>query len=250
MVTSARVACDPPLGGIDALALLVDGHADAPVHLVAAHGAGAPMTSPFMSAIADALAAAGVRVWRFDFPFMTRAAHDGRRRPPDRAPVCESAWRAVLAHVRAAAPSATIVGAGKSMGGRMLTHVVADSAVDTVQLPVAAVCWGYPLHPAGRPERVRSEHLAAAAARVPIVFVQGDRDALCRFELMRPVVSACGPRAVLDVVAGADHDFKVRRTDRPDGKRDVATMAAEVAARTLRSLVPFVPEGAFDVQDD
>lgn len=249
MTTSQEVPCDPALGGVDALPLLVDGPADASVHVVAAHGAGAPMTSGFMAAVAAALAADGVRVWRFDFPYMVRAAQEGRRRPPDRAPVCEAAWRRVLEHVRAAAPGATVVGAGKSMGGRMLTHVLADPDVADAELPAAAVCWGYPLHPAGRPERMRSAHLAAAAARVPVVFVQGDRDALCRLDLMRPVVAACGPQAVLDVVDGADHDFKVRKVDSDGGRRDAAALAAEVAAATLRGIGGRGAAGGHDVRD-
>jgi predicted alpha/beta-hydrolase family hydrolase len=249
MTMTDHVPCDPALGGVDALPLRVDGPADASLHVVAAHGAGAPMTSAFMTATAAALADAGVRVWRFDFPSMVRAAQEGRRRPPDRAPVCEAAWRRVLAHVHAAAPGATVVGAGKSMGGRMLTHVVADPDVDDAELPAAAVCWGYPLHPAGRPERTRATHLAAAAARAPIVFVQGDRDALCRLELMRPVVAACGTQVVLDVVDGADHDFKVRKVDSDGGRRDAAALAAEVAAATLRGLRGFGVTGGHEVQD-
>lgn len=138
---------------------LRDGPADAPVRLVLAHGAGAPAGSPFMTAIARGLAARGVAVARFDFPYM-RA---GTRKPPDREPVLLETWRSVVAELG----RGWAIG-GKSMGGRMASLVA-----DELGVP-ALVCLGYPFHPPGRPEKVRTAHLAGLLT--PTLIVQGTRD--------------------------------------------------------------------------
>lgn len=139
---------------------LRNGPEDAEVRLILAHGAGAPMTSPFMTRVAEGLAARGVAVARFEFPYM----RSGKRRPPDREPMLLDAWREAWA---ALGPGWAV--GGKSLGGRMATLVA-----DELGAP-ALVCLGYPFHPPGRPEKVRTAPLVAL--RTPTLIVQGTRDA-------------------------------------------------------------------------
>ena len=126
---------------------------DAPLTLVLAHGAGAPMDSPFMEVMATRVAAAGWRVARFEFPYMARRREDGKRRPPDRESVLLQTWVTVIDALGA---EHLVVG-GKSLGGRMASMVADEAQVRGL------VCLGYPFHPPGRPERTRTAHLETAA---------------------------------------------------------------------------------------
>lgn len=146
--------------------MLVNGPTDAPDRFVLAHGAGSPMDSPTMEAIATGVAAAGIRVVRFEFPYMRQRRSGGRRRPPDRQAVLLETWREVI---DALGDAESLVIGGRSMGGRMAS-LIAD-AVGARGL----VCLGYPFHPPGKPERLRTGHLAAL--RTPTLIVQGERDA-------------------------------------------------------------------------
>ena len=132
--------------------LLVDGPADAAITLALAHGAGAAMDSPFMTAMAVRLADRGHRVVRFEFPYMAARRRDGRRRPPDRQPLLITTWRAVVAQLGGA--ERVVIG-GKSMGGRMASLLAAEDGARGL------VCLGYPFHPPGRPERPRVAHLGS-----------------------------------------------------------------------------------------
>lgn len=170
-----------------------------------AHGAGAGRDSAFMTAIAEGLAARGLAVLRFDYPYTERMRREGRRLPPDRRPLLEATHRAALATLRARFPERRLLLAGKSMGGRMGSYLAAEGA-DAAGL----VLLGYPLHPPGKPERLRAEHFAAIA--LPALFLQGTRDALCRLELLRTELEVFGGVASLHVVEGADHDFRVPRS--------------------------------------
>jgi predicted alpha/beta-hydrolase family hydrolase len=134
-----------------------------------AHGAGQGMDSPFMDAIAGGLAEAGLRAVRFDFPYMARARAEGRRRPPDRLPLLQDALRdAVDALLAGGTPRERLVIGGKSMGGR-----VASLLADELQV-AGLVCLGYPFHPPGKPDKLRTEHLAQL--RTPTLICQGERD--------------------------------------------------------------------------
>lgn len=144
--------------------LLIDGPEAARTTLVLAHGAGAPMDSPFLAFFARELAARGFRVARFEFPYM-RARRAGERRAPDREPVLREAWKSVVAECGGG--SRLVIG-GKSLGGR-IASLVADEVGAR-----ALVCLGYPFHPPGKPERVRTAHLASLAT--PTLIVQGTRD--------------------------------------------------------------------------
>ena len=144
---------------------LIDGPGEAPVTLILAHGAGAPMDSPFMNVIAEGVARSGFRVVRFEFPYMTRRRTEGVKGPPNREPVLLDAWRDVFTAVRATGP--TIIG-GKSLGGRMASKIADEVGA------AGLVCLGYPFHPPGKPERLRTEHLRDL--QTPTLIVQGTRD--------------------------------------------------------------------------
>ena len=144
---------------------LVDGPARAPLTLVLAHGAGAPMDSPFMKIVAAGIAHGGFRVLRFEFPYM-HARRDGKRKPPDRGPVLEQTWREAIREAAGkAGPGAVVIG-GKSMGGRIASMVADEAGV------AGLVCLGYPFHPPGQPEKLRVAHLEKL--KTPALFLQGD----------------------------------------------------------------------------
>jgi predicted alpha/beta-hydrolase family hydrolase len=145
--------------------LRYDGPERATDTIVLAHGAGAPMDSPFLEHFAAGLATRGARVVRFEFPYM-HGRREGRRPPPDREPVLLEHWRAVLAAIGGPPP---IIG-GKSLGGRMAS-LLADEVCAR-----GLVCLGYPFHPPGKPQRLRVAHLENL--RTPALVVQGTRDAL------------------------------------------------------------------------
>lgn len=178
--------------------------------LLLAHGAGAPMTSAFLEAAATGLAARGLPVLRFNYAYTERATRAEKRRPPDRMPTLLAVHRAALDVAREVLGTGRLVLAGKSMGGRMASLLAAEGD-DAAGL----VYFGYPLHPAGKPERLRREHFPAIAQ--PTLFLQGTRDALCDLDLLRPALETYGGAVELHVVEGADHDFRVlRRSGRTD----------------------------------
>lgn len=143
---------------------LVDGPASALATVILAHGAGAGMDSDFLHAFACGLAAHGLRIVRFDFPYMVESRRIGKNRPPDRVAVLRQAWLDVLAANR----TRTLFIGGKSMGGRIASLIADDQQV------AGLICLGYPFHPPGRPERARVEHLLALST--PTLIVQGERD--------------------------------------------------------------------------
>ncbi len=145
---------------------LVDGPERFP-RVVLAPGAGAPMDSPFMERVARGLAARGARVVRFEFPYMAAWRRGGRRGPPDAQPVLRRHWLEVIERLGG---GRDLVIGGKSLGGRMAS-LVADEAGAR-----GLLCLGYPFHPPGRPERLRTAHLADLAT--PTLIVQGTRDTL------------------------------------------------------------------------
>ena len=164
--------------------------------LVLAHGAGAGQRSPFIVRTAEALAARGISVATFDFPYMAAG-----RKVPDRAPVLEAAWREAVAE--ATTGGAQVVIGGKSMGGRIATHIAAQG-IDGVS---GVVLLGYPLHPPGKPQQRRDAHLPQI--QLPVLFVQGSDDTFGTANEISDVVDTM-PNAFLHVIAGGDHSFKVK----------------------------------------
>lgn len=144
---------------------LVEGPDDASHMIVLAHGAGAPMDSPFMNRVSAGLASCGIRVVRFEFAYMAKRRTEGKRGAPDREPALRARWKEVIE--RFGGGPRVVVG-GKSLGGR-----IASMVADEVNAR-GLVCLGYPFHPPGDPSRLRAAHLADL--RVPALFVQGTRD--------------------------------------------------------------------------
>jgi predicted alpha/beta-hydrolase family hydrolase len=176
--------------------------ASAAAALVLGHGAGAGQRSPFITAFAAALAALGLDVVTFDFPYIVRG-----RRLPDARPALEACYRAVTSAVVRELESARrhlFIG-GKSMGGRVATQVSAAGGGEDV---AGLVLLGYPLHPPGRPGQRRDAHLPDV--RRPMLFVQGSRDAFGTPAELAPVLASLTPPPTLHVVAGGDHSFKIR----------------------------------------
>ena len=170
--------------------------------ILLAHGAGLDMASDFMAYLAAGLATAGYPVMRFNYAYSERMDREGKRRPPDRRPMLEAVHRSVLEFMRRRYPDARVVLAGKSMGGRMASYLAAEG------VDAAALCfYGYPLHPPGKPEKLRSEHFPTIAQ--PALFLQGTRDNLCDLELLKPALETYGGQSTLEIVEGADHGFRV-----------------------------------------
>jgi predicted alpha/beta-hydrolase family hydrolase len=145
--------------------LIFNGPNKAGLTIVLAHGAGAPMDSPFMEAFAEGLAGLGLRVARFEFPYMAERRRSGKKKPPDRQPILLETWRQVVADLGG---GENVVIGGKSMGGRMAS-LVADGVGAR-----GLVCLGYPFHAPGKPEKPRTEHLADL--KTPTLILQGTRD--------------------------------------------------------------------------
>ena len=167
--------------------------------LILAHGAGAGQHSSFMTDFATALAARGLDSVTFDFPYMEQ-----RRRLPDRRPVLDACYGAVIGTVRPNLPNPFLFIGGKSMGGRIATHVAAagrDRSIDGI------VLLGYPLHPPGRPDNRRDAHLPSVAR--PMLFVQGSRDAFGSPVELAPILESLSPPAALYEVERGDHSFKI-----------------------------------------
>ena len=166
--------------------------------LVLAHGAGAGQRHPFMVAVARGLAERGVDVATFDFPYMRQ-----KRKVPDRPPVLEAAFREAIDEARAAAGRGhrLFVG-GKSMGGRMATHLASQGTAGLE----GVIALGYPLHPPGKPGQLRAAHLPAIT--VPVLIVQGERDAFGTPAELRPLLAAMNATVTLHVVPGG-HSFEV-----------------------------------------
>jgi predicted alpha/beta-hydrolase family hydrolase len=168
--------------------------------LLLAHGAGAGQRSAFMVGAGRSLATRGVLTGTFDFPYMAQG-----RKVPDKGPVLEEAWRRVIDDARSRTEFAGLplfIG-GKSMGGRIASQAAAGGP-----LPISGLVYlGYPLHPPGKPAARRDSHLPGIT--VPMLFVQGSKDAFGTANEIRELLPRLNPRTELYVVEGGDHSFKV-----------------------------------------
>ena len=177
--------------------LIFDGPTKAATTVALTHGAGAPMDTAFMQTFADGLAGEGLRVARFEFPYMAQRRVGGSKRPPNTAKVLIETWDAVINKLGA---NSLVIG-GKSMGGRIASMVADETQVKGL------VCLGYPFHPPGKPEKIRVEHLQAL--KTPTLFLQGDRDTLGNREDVSgyPLSSTIK----LHWLEDGDHGFKPRK---------------------------------------
>ncbi len=194
-------------------ALIIDGPADAPLTLVLAHGAGAPMDSPFMSAVAEGVAGAGVRVVRFEFPYMAAGRASGMRAAPDRELVLLQSWHDVIAKF---SDAARMVIGGKSMGGRIASMIADEVGV------AGLICLGYPFHPPGNPARARVAHLEHL--RTPALIVQGVRDSFGRPDEVASY--HLSPAIRIEWIEDGDHSFKPRASS---GRTAAQNLARAIA---------------------
>jgi uncharacterized protein len=174
--------------------------------LVLAHGAGAGQRSPFMTRFARGMADRGIQTATFDFPYISAG-----RKSPDPAPVLEASWRSAIDSARRQLAGVPLVIGGKSMGGRIASHIAAQGSAGLAGL----VFLGYPLHPPGKPHQRRDAHLARIAE--PMLFVQGTRDPFGTPDEIRALLPLLQNAALHEVLAG-DHSFKVR--GRPGASQD------------------------------
>ena len=204
------------------LFFLDDGPPQAAATLILAHGAGGSMDSPFLSTVARGLAGFGIRVRRFEFPYMAARRAEGRSRPPDREPVLLDTWRAAVSET-----GQDVFIGGKSMGGRMASLVADELGVRGL------VCLGYPFHPPGQPAKLRTRHLESLAT--PTLIVQGERDPFgTRADVAGyPLSSAIRVEWLPD----GDHSWKPRKasgaTEAGNVSRAVEVVAAFVTAKGL-----------------
>ena len=187
--------------------------------LVVAHGAGAGMDHPFLVGFTRALNALGVATLRFNFPY-----REAGKKFPDRPPVAIAAWRTAMDAAAARSGSRPLWAAGKSFGGRMASMAVAEgmSAAGLIYL-------GYPLHPPGKPEKIRDEHLYGLT--VPMLFLQGTRDTFATPELLDGVAARIGPNATVEWRQGGDHSFAVAGAKL--SANEAGASLAEAAARFM-----------------
>ena len=167
--------------------------------LVLAHGAGAGMRHPYMAELAAALTDLGIASLRFQFPYM-----ENHSKRPDAPAVCHATVRAAVAMAHELMPSLTLFAGGKSFGGRMTSQAQAALPLTHVR---GLAFFGFPLHPPKQPADSRAEHLAKI--KIPLLFLQGTRDALAERALLEPVTEKLGSIATLRWVEGADHSFHV-----------------------------------------
>jgi predicted alpha/beta-hydrolase family hydrolase len=187
---------------------------------VLGHGAGAGMKHHFMAGVADGLADRGIGTLRFQFPFMERGSKN-----PDRPEAAHNAIRAAVRTASDLAPRLPLFAGGKSFGGRMTSLAQADAPLPGV---VGLIFIGFPLHGIGKPSTLRAAHLSQIG--VPMLFLQGSRDALAELPLLVPTIERLRPLATLSVLEHADHSFHVPVRF---GRTDLEVMVAmlDVVAR-------------------
>jgi predicted alpha/beta-hydrolase family hydrolase len=199
---------------------------DARACYVLAHGAGLGMTHPFMASVAGGLAPRGIATLRYQFPYMEQ----GSKRP-DPPKLAQATVRAAVAEASCLAPRLPLVAGGKSYGGRMTSQAQAEAPLSGVR---GLAFLGFPLHAAGRPSSDRAAHLAEV--KIPMLFLQGTRDALADVKLMRALAQQLGARATLILFEDADHSFHVpTRSGQTDEKVRAAMLDA--LARWIDALV-------------
>jgi predicted alpha/beta-hydrolase family hydrolase len=174
---------------------------------VLAHGAGAGMQHPSMETLATELQELKIATLRYQFPYMERGS--GR---PDRPELCHATVRAAVAEATRLAPNLPLIAGGRSFGGRMTSQAQAIAPLPGVR---GLAFLAFPLHPADRPSNERAEHLFEV--KIPMLFLQGTRDALADLKTLQDVVKRLGKRATLKLLDDADHSFHVRaRSGRKD----------------------------------
>lgn len=210
--------------------LLQNGPSDGPVYLFA-HGAGADMNSDFMTQVAEGLAEKGIRVVRFNFPYMIKRSEDGKRRPPDRAPKLLTAFEEVIQ-----ALNCPVVVGGKSMGGRMSSQVLAGNALRNAEdsLPIlGSACMGFPFHAPAKDPKDRLDHLKYLTQ--PVLIVQGTRDTMGTFEEVNGYIQTgrVSPSIQMHWLEDGNHDLKPRKVSGFSHQQHIKSAIEQVAEFVL-----------------
>lgn len=212
------------IGSAGSVSALLTRPTNARACYVLAHGAGAGMRHASMEAIAAGLAGRGIATLRYHFPYMEK----GSKRP-DPPPAAHAAVRAAVAEAAKHCAGLPLFAGGKSFGGRMTSQAQAKAPLDGVK---GLAFFGFPLHPAGKPSAERAKHLTEV--KIPMLFLQGTRDALAELDLLKPVVEGLGGNATLHLAEGADHSFHVLKSS---GRND-----SEVLAEILDAFATWVDD--------
>jgi len=199
---------------------------DAWLLYVVAHGAGAGMRHSFLESISASLAARGVATFRYQFPYLEA----GRKRP-DVPAILEATVRAAVTRAGEIVPELPVIAGGKSLGGRMTSSAAAAAPLERVR---GLAFLGFPLHPPGQPGTRRADHLQQVD--LPMLFLQGSRDAFAHLDLITEVCRTLERRATLRMIDGADHSFGMpRRAGRTS--EHIVTELADSIAQWGRSVV-------------
>ena len=201
---------------------------------VLAHGAGAGMEHPFLASVAGELKERGIATLRYQFPYMEAG---GKR--PDPPKLAQAAVRAAVAEAARLMPGLPLIAGGKSFGGRMTSQAQAAAPLAGVR---GLAFLGFPLHPAGRPSRDRADHLLHV--RIPMLFLQGTRDALAELAELEPLCAALAPLATLKLFQDADHSLHVPARSGRNDRQLRSEMLDAFAAWADDSLSPIGGEGA------
>jgi len=225
-----EAACDSLEIRVDAthsVSALWQRPASAHCALALAPGAGAGITHSFMADMAGKLAERGIATLRYQFPYMQRPS-----RRPDPPALCHATVRAAVGSLSELAGSLPLFAGGKSFGGRMSSQAQAVAPLAGVR---GLVFLGFPLHPANKPAQTRGEHLAKV--EIPLLFLQGTRDALADLTLLEPLIERLGKRATLRVIDAADHSFHLpARAGRSD--QEVRSQLADLIATWIQGVLP------------
>jgi len=211
--------------------LIQSGPIDGPAYLFA-HGAGAGMNSEFIVEVAEKLAERGIRVVRFNFPFMIKREEDGKRRPPDRAPKLLLAYAEAIKQL-----NCPVVIGGKSMGGRMSSILLAENALraEDERLPIlGSACLGFPFHAVGKEPKDRLDHLQALTQ--PLLIVQGTRDTMGTLEEVNGYIKEekLNSSIQLHWLEDGNHDLKPRKVSGFSHQQHIDSAIEQVAEFILQ----------------
>ncbi len=188
--------------------LLINGPNEGPVYILA-HGAGADMNSDFLTQVAEGLALKGIRVVRFNFPYMIKSAHDGKRRPPDRAPKLLAAYQDVIEKIMQQTSKPLVIG-GKSMGGRIATMLTEQLSLGENDI-LGTACIGFPFHAPKKESKDRLDYLVHITK--PVLIFQGTRDVMGNKEEVTEYQKLKRIDCAIKIywLEDGDHDLKPRK---------------------------------------
>lgn len=212
---SLRISISETIGDVSALFYSPD---KTKYVLVFAHGAGVGMNNKYMEQVSLSLAELGIATLRFNFPYMEKG-----KKVPDPAKVSCAAVSAAVTKASELCPKIPLFAGGKSYGGRMTSTAASEGMLPNIN---GIVFFGFPLHAPGKPSNDRAEHLYKVS--VPVLFLQGTRDALASLDLLKPVIKKIGKKAELFIIEGADHSFHVPKDNKLKDSEVIEVICEEI----------------------